>query len=75
MSDEKKKSNLSGLLFSVIDILKEQNLMIILGEPENIVVRKAFNVDIKDGTADLGSRMSRKKDILPPLEIYFNTNY
>jgi manganese-dependent inorganic pyrophosphatase len=75
MSDEKKKSNLSGLLFSVIDILKEQNLMIILGEPENTVARKAFNVDIKDGTADLGSRMSRKKDIVPPLELYFNTNY
>jgi manganese-dependent inorganic pyrophosphatase len=49
--------------------------MIILGEPENTVVRKAFNVDIKDGTADLGSRMSRKKDIVPPLELYFNTNY
>jgi manganese-dependent inorganic pyrophosphatase len=74
MINEKKKSHLSGILFSVIDILKEQNLMIILGEPENTVIRKAFNVDIKDGIADLGSRMSRKKDIIPPLELYFNTN-
>jgi manganese-dependent inorganic pyrophosphatase len=74
MINEKQKSHLSGLLFSVIDILKGQNLMIILGEPEDTVVRKVFNVDIKDGIADLGSRMSRKKGIIPPLEHYFNTN-
>ncbi len=75
MTDEKKKSHLTGLLFSVIDISKERNLMIILGEPENTVVRKTFNVDVQDGIADLGSRLNRKKDIIPPLELYFKLNY
>ncbi len=48
--------------------------MIILGEPENTVIRKTFNVDIKGQIIDLGSRISRKKDIIPPLKAYFKTN-
>jgi manganese-dependent inorganic pyrophosphatase len=83
MNNEKKKSNLIGLLFSVIDIDKEQNLMIILGEPENTVVQKTFNVSVQktfnvsvqNSIADLGARISRKKDIIPLLERYFSTNY
>jgi manganese-dependent inorganic pyrophosphatase len=75
MNNEKKKSHLTGLLFSVIDIEKEQNLMIILGEPENTVVQRTFNASVQNGIADLGARISRKKDIVPPLERYFSTNY
>jgi len=75
MIDEKKKSHLTGLLFSIIDISIEKNLIIILGEPENTVVQKTLNVAIQDGIADLGSRISRQKDIIPPLELYFKTNY
>lgn len=74
MADEKKKTHLTGLLFSVIDISQGQNLMIILGEPENTVVQNTFNLTVQDGIADLGSRMSRKKDIIPALELYFKTN-
>jgi manganese-dependent inorganic pyrophosphatase len=75
MNNEKKKSHLIGLLFSIIDIDKEQNLMIILGEPENTIVQKTFNVSVQNGIADLGARISRKKDIIPLLERYFSTNY
>jgi manganese-dependent inorganic pyrophosphatase len=73
MDAEKKKSNLKGILFSIIDILKEKNLTIILGENEEKVVREAFKVDVKDNIADLGSRISRKKQIIPALEAYFNS--
>ncbi|CAF0809054.1 unnamed protein product [Rotaria sordida] len=73
MFNEKKKSHLTGILFSVIDIIKEQNFMIILGEPENTVVRQAFNVDFEGQIINLGSRISRKRDIIPPLEAYFKT--
>jgi len=75
MNNEKEKSHLTGLLFSVIDIEKEQNIMIILGEPENTVVQKTFNVSVQNGIADLGARISRKKDIVPLLERYFATDY
>jgi hypothetical protein len=75
MTDEKKNSHLTGLLFSIIGISIEQNLMIILGESESTVVQKTLNVAIQDGITDLGSRISRKKDIISPLELYFKTNY
>ncbi|CAF4781197.1 unnamed protein product [Rotaria sp. Silwood1] len=74
MAKEKTNSNLTGILFSIIDILKEKNLMLIPGEPENTVIRAAFNVDVVDQIADLGPRMSRKKQIIPPLEEYFKNN-
>ncbi|CAF4917484.1 unnamed protein product, partial [Rotaria sp. Silwood1] len=75
MAKEKINSNLTGILFSIIDILKEKNLMLIPGEPENTVIRAAFNVDdVVDQIADLGPRMSRKKQIIPPLEEYFKNN-
>ena len=72
MEAEKKKSNLKGILFSIIDIIKQKNLTIILGENEENVVREAFKADVKDNIADLGSRISRKKQIIPALEAYFN---
>ena len=71
MAEEKKKSQLAGILFSIIDIVKVKNSMVILGEPEDTVIQNAFAVDIKDRIADLGSRVSRKKDIVPALELYF----
>ncbi|CAF1413021.1 unnamed protein product [Rotaria sordida] len=74
MIDEKKTHHLTDILFSIIDIVKERNSMIILSEPEKTVVEKAFNVTIQNGIADLGSRISRKKDIVPALELYFKTN-
>ncbi|CAF5087721.1 unnamed protein product, partial [Rotaria sp. Silwood1] len=74
MNEEKKRSNLAGILFSIVDILKQKNLTLIPGEHEEQVVRAAFKVDVNDCIADLGSRISRKKEIIPVLEAYFNSN-
>ncbi|CAF0978557.1 unnamed protein product [Adineta steineri] len=74
MIDEKKRSNLTGILFSVIDIVNLRNYMIILGEIEKFIIQKAFNVNVQDRIADLGSRISRKKDIVPSLERYFKNS-
>ncbi|CAF1189088.1 unnamed protein product [Adineta ricciae] len=74
MLEEKKKNNITGILFSIIDIAKIQNFMIIPGELERSVIEEAFNVDIQNGIADLGSRISRKKNIVPTLESYFKLN-
>ena len=73
MNEEKKKNNLKGILFSIIDIIKEKNLTLIPGENEEKVVREAFKTDVKDHIADLGSRVSRKKQIIPALEAYFHS--
>jgi manganese-dependent inorganic pyrophosphatase len=72
MQEEKKRNNLKGILFSIVDIIKEKNLTLIPGEIEENVVRKAFKVDAKHHIADLGSRISRKKQIIPALEAYFH---
>jgi manganese-dependent inorganic pyrophosphatase len=74
MIKEKNKTNLDGILFSIIDILQEKNIMLIPGEPENTVVSATFNVNVTNQMVDLGSRISRKLQIIPPLEDYFNKN-
>jgi manganese-dependent inorganic pyrophosphatase len=73
MNEEKKKSNLNGILFSIIDILKQKNLTLVPGDNEEKVTREAFKADVKDRIADLDSRVSRKKQIIPALEAYFNS--
>jgi manganese-dependent inorganic pyrophosphatase len=72
MQEEKKKKKLNGILFSIVDIMQEKNLTLIPGEIEDKVVRQAFKTEIKHQIADLGSRVSRKKQIIPTLEAYFH---
>lgn len=73
MREEKKKSKLKGILLSVVDIIKERNVTLIAGELEEKVVRQAFKAEIKGHQlADLGARISRKKQIIPSLEAYFH---
>lgn len=71
MHEEKKRSKLKGILFSIVDIIKEKNLTLIPSDIEEEVIRKAFKTDVKNHLADLGSRVSRKKQIIPALEAYF----
>jgi manganese-dependent inorganic pyrophosphatase len=73
MNEEKKKENLQGIIFLIVDIIKQKTLALIPGENEEKVAREAFKTDVKDNVADLGSRVSRKKQIIPPLEKYFNS--
>lgn len=73
MNEEKKQNNLNGILFSIIDIMKQKNLTLILGEYEEKIVREAFKTDVKDHIADLDSKVSRKKQIIPTLEKYFKS--
>jgi manganese-dependent inorganic pyrophosphatase len=73
MDEEKKKNNLQGILFSIIDIMKQKNLTLILGEHEEQIVKEVFKVDVKDSVADLDGKISRKKQIIPALEGYFNS--
>jgi len=75
MHDEKKKNHLKGILYSIVDIIKGKNLTLIPGDTEEKVVRQAFKTDVKNHIADLGSRVSRKKQIIPSLEAYFHGKY
>jgi manganese-dependent inorganic pyrophosphatase len=65
----KEKENLDSLIFAVTDIMKKGSTLFCVGE-ENLV-GKAFGVDLSSGYAYLQGVMSRKKQIVPPLEEVF----
>jgi len=71
MQAEKGASGLDGLVLSVVDILNETNRTIVTGESEAAVLGEAFAAVTVDHVADLGDRISRKKQIVPTLEAYF----
>ena len=71
MDQVKAEDTLSGVLLSVVDILNETNRTLVLGATEAKVLREAFGVEAEGQVADLGARISRKKQIVPTLEKYF----
>jgi len=64
----KTKDNLDLIYFLVVDILKQKSSMIIVGEEENEVAEKVFGGKTKDYLLNMGNIVSRKKEIVPPLE-------
>lgn len=56
------------ILVCVVDIINEHNITIIASQTEADIVSKVFGADTVDGLADLGGRISRKKQIIPDLE-------
>lgn len=71
MDTLKADEHLQGIILSVVDILNEVNITLVLSATEEKAMREAFGVEVADGRADLGNRISRKKQIVPTLEDYF----
>ncbi len=71
MDRVRAEEGLNGVLLSVVDILNETNVTLVLSATEEKVLREAFGVEVADRRADLGHRISRKKQIVPALEQYF----
>jgi inorganic pyrophosphatase/exopolyphosphatase len=63
----KKEKQLDCVFFSVVDILAQTSKLLICGETEAFVAQEAFGAETKNGLADLGARVSRKKQFIPPL--------
>ncbi len=61
----KKEKKKDLLFFGVIDILKKQCHLFIVGEEEKIVVEKAFKIKEKNNLIFLPGVVSRKKQIAP----------
>ncbi|WP_293915289.1 manganese-dependent inorganic pyrophosphatase [Deinococcus sp.] len=68
MLSEKAASGLGGILLSVVDILQGTNKTLVPSDSEAAVVRAVFGAATEQQVADLGSRISRKKQIVPALE-------
>lgn len=71
MDHEKAEAGLAGVLLSVVDILNETNKTLVLSATEEKILREAFAANIEGHVADLGPRISRKKQVVPTLEAYF----
>ncbi|BDP40114.1 putative manganese-dependent inorganic pyrophosphatase [Deinococcus aetherius] len=71
MDRVRAEDGLNGVLLSVVDILNETNKTLVLSATEEKVLREAFGAEPQDSLADLGGRISRKKQLVPTLEAYF----
>ena len=67
----KEKDNLSFIMLSIVDIIKEKNTTIILDE-DVPVIEEVFSTKVENNLADLWNRLSRKKQIMPQLTEYFS---
>ncbi len=68
----KKNDNLDYVFLSIIDILEEKNFTLFSDEFEEELLKKVFDANISNGVASLGRVLSRKKQIVPKLEVYFS---
>ena len=60
-----------ALFFAATDIINEGSELFFAGD--KVIIEKAFNVSIPEGKRSvyIAGMMSRKKQIVPPLEEYF----
>ena len=61
----KEETGLDAIFFSVVDIIAEKNTAFVVSDTEKQILKDAFGVETADFTADLGRRLSRKKELEP----------
>jgi len=70
----KAETWLHAIFFSVVDIIAEHNTTFVIDDTEEKAIEWAFGVKTTDSVADLGKRLSRKKELEPALRAYFEKN-
>lgn len=68
MKKVKETEKVEHLVLVVTDILKVNSVALYNTKDEQELLEKAFNNRGKDNIIEIGPRMSRKKDIAPPIE-------
>ncbi|MBI2414458.1 manganese-dependent inorganic pyrophosphatase [candidate division WWE3 bacterium] len=68
MDEVKAEENASQGYIFITDILKVNSQALYSNEVEKAVIEKAFTTQGINGIADIGPKMSRKKDIAPAIE-------
>ncbi|MBD3366450.1 manganese-dependent inorganic pyrophosphatase [candidate division WWE3 bacterium] len=68
LEEVKTELGLSTGYIVITDILEVNSHVIYSNETEKEILEEAFTAEGKDGIADIGPRMSRKKDIAPAIE-------
>ena len=65
LSKIKKQKKLDLIFFAVVDIIKKQTHLFVVGEAEKLIAEKSFNKKSKDNLIFLPGIVSRKKQIVP----------
>ncbi len=65
--EKRAEEKMDYMFFAVVDILKNNSYLYIIGNRENILAEKAFNNVAKDNLMFLKGVVSRKKQIVPVL--------
>lgn len=73
LEDIKSQDWLDAILLSIVDILNEKNITIVLGDKEQEIIKNVFGENTQDNIANLGNRISRKKQIVPQIDSYFKS--
>lgn len=68
MEKIKKSQKVDYIFLALTDILKVNTKLLIVGDEERDIAQKAFSLQVSNNIMDIGSKMSRKKDIAPPIE-------
>lgn len=72
MKELKKEQNLDFIMLCIVDILQEKNTTIVLDE-DTKTLEEMFTTQVSENLADLGNRISRKKQLAPIATDYFNS--
>lgn len=72
MGKIKIESNLDFILLSVVDIIWIKNTSFVLDWKDTDILKEIFKTEVFDNTADLKTRLSRKKQIIPDLTDFFS---
>ncbi len=72
LDEIKDESNLDFIMFSVIDIFEEENTTLSWSDHDKGIIEEVFGIKFEWNRAKLGRILSRKKQIIPELNNYFN---
>ncbi len=74
MEESKKKRKMDLMFFALVDILKKNSLVFLLGGKEKSIAEKAFNKKAEGNFLFLPGVVSRKKQMIPPLKNFLLKN-
>jgi manganese-dependent inorganic pyrophosphatase len=63
-----KQEGYDMIFMMLTDIIQEGTELLVAGDKEGTVTKKAFNAVLKDNSVYIKGMMSRKKQVIPPLE-------
>ena len=68
MEKYRKEEGLHLIFFAIVDSLNFKSYLLVPHGDEGSLAAGAFGGTVKDGVIDLGARVSRKRQIVPPLQ-------